>query len=493
MRTKGEGATAAKAAVAEYRAQQVSFEQQAGETAQAIEQIQNEFKATLEELALKVLPDAQPQRVQLVAQALQTPQLMSQRQLWADRIPQFQGRLAEIDIEPDFRERAALMDPHTGKLERGLAEARRYETDARRENDPYLTEDFQWVAQREAQKAEGVSMLQGFLRAITFAETREQRAKKKLLEQFGTTDWDTLYLNYQKSVENMAFAVERVEKLEARRTALAELIAEQQDLDRWVNQFDTRLAVELQNMIVEVLPYSEPTALRSVPGEHVPLTSKLHALKAKMKYLGCLQGFLEAEAADRQTRASKIERVQRLWERKPWDRLASDKTKWLVTVPAMKKTSTEKRVRWSRDMRRGVHDYDDYDSYEYYYCYYEDQDDDFLPYDVFAYSYEDNMPYEGFSGQVIPDIAEHREAHDLEKADYSGFKELEKQAGQEPSDTVPDEEPLEPDSSDVSDAAAMFAADAVMAGEMAASDEAAEEAALAAEEAAMDAEFADAS
>jgi hypothetical protein len=498
MRTKGEGAKAAQAAVSEYRQQHRSLQQQADETAQAVAEVQNEFKSTLEQLALKVMPDAHPQRVQFVAQALETPQLMAQRQIWTDKIPGFQSRLGEIALDSDFRERAELLDPHTGKLARGLAEAHRYQTDAQRENDPYLTEDFQWVVQRENQKAEGVSMLQGFLRAVTFAETRETRAKKKLVEQFGAPDWETLHSNYQKSVENLAFAADRLHKLETRKVVLESLIAEQRDLERWVVEFEPRLTAELQSMVVDVLPYSNPTALRSMPGDHVPLTSKVHALQAKMKYLGCLQSYLTTEAMDRQDRARKIERVQRLWERKPWDPLSGDKTKWLVTVPAMKKTSTEKRVRWSRDMRRGIHDYDDYDSYEYYYGYYDNKDSYFLPYDVFAYSYEESMPYEGFSGEVIPDIHEHRADHDLEKADYSEFKDLDKQYGAlGPSDTVPDEEALESgsdsDGSDGAAAAAGFAAGAVMASEMAAAQEAAQEAALAAEEASMEADFADAS
>ena len=145
-------------------------------------------------------------------------------------------------------------------------------------------------------------------------------------------------------------------------------------------------------------------------------------------------------------------------------------------------------------MRRGVHEYDDYDSYEYYYCYYEKEDSYFLPYDVFAYSYEENMPYEGFSGQVIPDIYQHRQDHDLEKADYSELKDLDKKYGAEgPSVEVPDEEALEEsEGSDGGDVAA-FAAGAIVAAEFAASEEAAAEAALAAEADALDAEFADAS
>lgn len=501
MRTKGEGAEAARAAVSEYRAQQHAFQAQADETAQAVAEIQSEFKSTLEELALKAMPDAHPQRVQFVAQALDTPQLMAQRQIWMDRIPQFQNRLAQIAQEPDFREQQTLLDPQNGKLVRGLAEARRYEIDARRENEPFLSDDFQWVVQREAQKEEGVSMLQGFLRAVTFAETREQRAKKKLVQQFGAADWDSLYLTFKKSVENLAYAVEQTQKIEARKQALDDLRTEYEDLYRWVHSFEQRLAAELQSMLVDVLPYADATKLRAMPGEHVPLTSKLHALQAKMKYLGCLQEFLINEARDRQTRAGKIERVQRLWERKPWDRLAGDKTKWLVTVPAMKKNSTEKRLRWSRDMRRGIRDYDDYDSYEYYYDYYDDSDDYFLPYDVFAYSYDDSMPYEGFSGVVIPDIYEHRREHNLEKADYSEFKDLDKRARQEEfvGDTVPDEEPLEGDGGEVDagDVVAGVAAGAFVASELAAAEEAAAieeaavEAAMAAEEAGM--ELADAS
>ena len=66
------------------------------------------------------MPDSNPQRVQFIADALHSPALNSQREMWSGRLPAFQGRLAEINLEADFRERADLLDPQTGKLSRGL-------------------------------------------------------------------------------------------------------------------------------------------------------------------------------------------------------------------------------------------------------------------------------------------------------------------------------------------------------------------------------------
>jgi len=505
MRTKGEGAEAAARAVSEYQNQSQLLQEEADATAEEIRTLRNEYKHTLEQFALEILPDADPHRVQQVAQMAQKIELMQQRDQWGRRLPEFQRRIDEIGRTTDYVNREYLLDPQSGELELGLTQARNRLSDARSRNNPYLEDDFQWVIQRENQKAEGTSMLQGFLRAITFAETREQRAKQKLVERFGVRDWSALFQAYQQSVNEVSVASGLVQQLESRREALENLIAEHDDLFQWIHHFEQRLTVEIQSILIDTLPRIDPTAFRAIAGPHAVTASKLHALQAKMKYLGQLEDYLATEARDRQDRAIKIERVRRLWERKPWDRLTGDKTKWLVTVPEMKKTSTEKRLRWSRKMRRGIADYDDYDRYDYYYAYYEEQDDSYLlPYDVFAYSYEERMPYEGFTGEVIDDIQDHREYHDLEKADYSDFKDLEKQyVNEEPVGDYENEEfggaDFVDESGDGVSAGEAAVAGAAAAGvayvameEAAAAEEAAMEAAMAAEEAAAE-EFADAS
>lgn len=426
MRTKGEAAKAAGMAVKEYEDQSRFFEYEADATAKDLQNLRDEYRHTLEKLALEVLPDAHPQRVQAVAQASGLPSLIGERERRQAQLPGFRNRLSEIAQVPDFANAEALLSPHNGELEAGLEHARLDAKRAKNKGEPFMEEDFQWVIQRENQKAEGVSVLQGFLRAITFAETREGRAKKKLAAKFGVPDWETLFARYAETMDEWDQANRQVSALESRRQALDELIAEYRDLYQWVTEFERRLTAEIQSSLVDHLPNIDPMMLKKVPGPHGPVAAQLHALQAKMKYLGQLEDYLREECADRKKRAMKIDRVRRLWERKPWDRMASDKTKWLVTVPNMKRASTEKRLRWSKRMRRGIVEYDDYDSYDYYYDSYDDTDTAFLAYDVFAYSYEDPFPYEGFSGEVISDIREHREANDLEKADYSLLKGADK-------------------------------------------------------------------
>ncbi len=131
-----------------------------------------------------------------------------------------------------------------------------------------------------------------------------------------------------------------------------------------------------------------------------------------------MDSFLAGEVQDRSKQLHSIQRVHSKWVHKPWAPLGGDKSKWLVKLPAMKRQSTSKRLRWMRSMHRNIVDFDDWDDYEDFI----EEDDDFLPFDAFGFYGDERMPYEGFCQAVIDEIADYREECGQEKADYGFFK-----------------------------------------------------------------------
>lgn len=72
-------------------------------------------------------------------------------------------------------------------------------------------------------------------------------------------------------------------------------------------------------------------------------------------------------------------------------------------------------------MGQNIHSFDRYDVYDQMH----DIGYAFLAYDMFAYYSPERMPYEGFAREVFPHITSFREEHDLERADYTKFHEVE--------------------------------------------------------------------
>jgi hypothetical protein len=203
------------------------------------------------------------------------------------------------------------------------------------------------------------------------------------------------------------------------------LLEEHGNLYGWVNNFEAQLAQELRTELGNALFQQD---LRSVHmrirPQARPAIARAHALQKKVEYLGDLNGFVQGQVSDRNQRIQAIGKTRVSWAMKPWQALGGDKSKWLLALPALKRNSTNKQLSWTRRMHRNIFDYDAYDDYDYYLS----SVDDFLPYDAFAWSSREPMPYEGFSRGVVREIAHHRAEHQQDRADYSAFRSADKQA-----------------------------------------------------------------
>ncbi|MGE0489869.1 MAG: hypothetical protein AB7S38_11745 [Vulcanimicrobiota bacterium] len=450
IRTKGEGAEAAGRAVADYRHQAEQFAREAEATGQAAESVRSQYESARFELATALLPDAHPQRLAAIDANLATD-LGLRRSSFEQKRAEWTARLAEIQSDSDFAQRETLLHPYSGELKAGLEQA---ENERRKYENEMVAFDgnstFQWAIKRHEEVEEGTSGFKSFWRAVTLSSTREQIAQKKLCKDLDFPDWSSLVDAYRVLSNKQGYAFTTWVALNDRRKKLDALVIEAEDLDGWVNRFEEQLTYSLRATLAETLDFADLTALhRQAPPELKPLLARMHALQAKQRYLASMRGYLDNEIADRRKRAAGIERVRHVWQRKPWDRLYSDKTKWLVTVPEMKRNGTEKRLRMTRRMRENIVAFDDYDSYNTYWC---ELEDDYLPYDTFAYCSHERMPYEGFSRTLIPDLDEHRRHHGWERADYSAYKEAD-QAGDWVEEDEVEEADFEEAASDMDDVA----------------------------------------
>jgi hypothetical protein len=431
---KGAGAKAAERAIESYARQKSALNVEREETAAALGRLRQELEATRAELALLLLPNAQVSHLQNLDACTPGLGLASLRSQKESERSQMVRRLADVEADSDYGHREALLSDYNGELGHGLTclRAECAELSARKdalEACPTYT----FALHRHRERVLGLSSFQTFWRAVTFSGTREASARKKSCEKFGYPDWDSMLIDSNQLYDTLSDRIPQLLAAEERRRRIDTLIAEQQDLDGWVHRFEEKLAEHLQAAFSERVTTLRLDALcGKLRGKASFLTAKLDALRAKVRYLESLDCYLEGQASDRQARISKLTMVKNRWAAKSWDRLRSDKTKWLVTVPAIKSESCDKCCRWSRRVRQNIEAYQDYESYGSYLA----GIPGMLPYDAFAYGSVESMPYEGFTRQAISALDRHRVTNHQTKADYAPFKKLDKELGRKARDPM---------------------------------------------------------
>jgi len=474
MRTKGDGAKAAKAAIKSYERQIEEYDDERRRVKRSLDRAEDELEETFAAAAEALLPDAQPETVKRAAEELGLRSLVGRLKELHRQREAYGQRVEAIQQDRRYRERKERL----AELEPAL-EARKEEVAALKKERRRFekNKDLMWLLNREAHEERSFGAFQSFWRAVTLTGYREDGAKARASEALGLEDFESCVAAFEEAKAGLEEAVKQLRGLESKHDEVVHLVEERARLASFVKNFAAEAAAALQSEAASHLEESSDLELvhARVGRRARPLVAKAHALKEKRRYLKDLAKYLAREIADREARIKSIARVRRLWARRPAGLLSGDKTKWLVTVPEMKRTGAKKRVRWVKTMHKGFDDYDDYD--EYSACM--EHTDEFLAYDAFAMSADERMPYEGFTREVVPELDEWRDTHDQEKADYSELKEAIK-AGD-----MPVEEPLEEGEGDgEGDGGLADAADAAAAAAGAAAAIAAADAMIDAEEAA---------
>ncbi len=425
MRTKGDGIAAARDAIASYESQIHELEAELASVQQDERTIREEMGETIENLATGLLPSHEPEVVEAAAEETGALHLRSRLEDLARQLDDSKARIAAIDADQRYVDRDVLVHPTTGDYSQRIAsEIQAVEAFETRLAD-FECREFQWLYRRGFHEKRESNAFQKFWRVVTLANHREERALAVVEKRFEKSDFSALAREYDDVCEKLAYHTKELEGWEAKRDEVLDLIAEREELSAWIDDYPRQCVAALRIDLASHLANCEFGTIhaRVRPAGKI-LAAKSHALTKKLEYLSDLERYLRREIEDRRARIASIDNVRRKWSRKPYGFLRGDKTKWLVTVPEMKRQGTRKRVVWARGMHHNIHSYDSYDSYSVYL----DTGVAFLAYDAFAHAAEERMPYEGFSRTVIDELDEFRVEHDMERPDYAMFDEWEDEA-----------------------------------------------------------------
>lgn len=428
MWTKGQGVQAADSALNSYGTQLTELRGEATAVAADQKVVVRELAETLTAASQALLPDASPATLEAAGAALGLP-LAQRRQEMQSRRATWASELAAIERDAHFVQRQTLLHREHGGFvrEHQRCDAIVREGEARLATF-HANEDFQWLSARSDRRQVETGALSSFWDALTFGGYREDRAKARCAAALGFADHAALEAALFETNSTVQRAKDTKAHVDKQRARLLKLLENHGNLYRWTHDFENRLKETLQQEVSQWLGSSDLQLLHARAPESLrPLVAKAHALKKKLDYLANLQQFLEREVADREQRMAAIQQTRTTWAMKPWEPVRSDKSKWLLGLPAAKRASTQKQVRFSRRMHHNIVEYDDYDDYDYYLGH----SSSFLAYDAFAYGCDEPMPYEGFSRGVCPEIAHYRAHHNQLRCDNSQFRELDRQAARE--------------------------------------------------------------
>ncbi|NUP13444.1 MAG: hypothetical protein HOW73_45985 [Polyangiaceae bacterium] len=428
MWTKGQGVQAADAAITSYRTQIAELESEYASVVSDHRVVLTQLQDSLDQAARLVLPDAAPATLASAAHELRMTWLPARRAELEHKRGEWKTRLAQIERDAYFVRRQALLHATRGEIAIERQHLQTVLADIERRRAHFDNETLRWVKARTTEQQLDRGALGSFWDAVTFSGYRVDRAKARCAKELGFDTYEAVASSYDAVEIEHAQVQQRLHRNEALRQGLLSMLEEHAKLYTWTTEFEPRICDMLRGEVRNALAKLD---LRNVHGSIRPearvLVAQAHALLKKAEYLSNLQGFLKNQIDDRNGRIHAISKTRVAWAMKPWDRVSGNKMNWLVGLPASKKQSTHKQVRFARRMHHNIIEFEDYDDYSYYL----DNDPDFLPYDAFAYGSDEPMPYEGFSRVVVPDLARYRAQHEQDKADYGFFRSMDKQAAAE--------------------------------------------------------------
>lgn len=427
MATKADGVRMANGAIQAYKSQARDLSDEYDELVDSFANIEGELAQAIENIAVGLLPICNAELFQQVIDetgALQLTSLWEELQQGRD---DRRARSQEILNSQDYRRREMLIHPTTGEYTVKINEHKEYCDSLNASLRRYDFKNFRYCYKNKLNKTKEHGVFGGFWRFVTMAESREKSAIEATLNRLRVDSLDEAFRTYEADKKSLSFHKKELKDWKDKSTAVSNLIEEYNENEHWLKNFATEARDEMRKSLQWHLRRSDLDSIHKTirPAGKV-LVATAHALAKKLEYIENMKNEVRKEIRDREKRVASIERVKYKWQRKPWAPLYGDKSKWLVKVPKIKKTSTRKRIRWVGTMRRNIHSYHHYDKYSHYM----DGEEDFLAYDAFAFGAAERMPYEGFTRLVIPEMDQWRRAWGQPKADYSYFKSM-RRAGEE--------------------------------------------------------------
>jgi len=235
----------------------------------------------------------------------------------------------------------------------------------------------------------------------------------QIVEASENTSLQETVIKYEKKVQFLEQQTDIYNEVDGRYQTALSLIKRFDSLCEWEGSYENIANDHLLDYLSPVIKDMADTALMDkMPRSLATHVGTIAAKRKKTQYYLDLASYLENEIFDRDQRISSISRVRNKWRRNPSGFVRGDKSKWLNSIPEMKRGGTRKRIGWSSSMRNsmcGFHSYSHYSDHMYAY-HYHDHRSDFLAYDIFNSYSSTRMPYDGFSSSVINEVSEFRES-----------------------------------------------------------------------------------
>lgn len=318
-------------------------------------------------------------------------------------------RVSEIANDHSYRDHQRLLGSEFPEKLKDI-ESRLDQVGA--ELEPFQTEEFQFLVEEKLHLEPKASGVRGIWEGITGKTRRKTQALEKVHEMFPNEAMTALVDRYE-GLERKRGGVgsERNAALAAQASLLA-LVEEFSAKSGMIENYEEYRTLAVKRALKSGIEEMDLEAIIPHVGASLktPL-AKCVALRKKIDYAVDLMNYLEGEIEDRRKRVLSISGTQAKWRRYPKGSVPA-KSKWLEDVPNMKREGTHKRTRWSRQSRECLHYYDDYNTFgnHLWHCHHYGRT--FLAFDVFNHGVSHRMPYEGFTREVIPELAEYRDLHD---------------------------------------------------------------------------------
>lgn len=418
--SKHKAVTKAQSAIDSYNEQIRSLTEEIDQTNSDVMVWKNQLDESYVNLARLWVGQGSDDEIQAINSVLTQAKLEDVVARCEEELGSNRERVALISEDESYRDRQRLLKNVFPEQQRDI-EKRLGLLDV--ELAPFQTDEFRFALAENLHIQSKATGVRGLWEGITGKSRRKSRVLTKLRETFDG--------------ESFASVVDRYQDLKQRRVEIegeqTSLIEDQKSLKLLVDEFD-----EKSKMISNYDDYRKEALIKALVPSIAKLELKLivsnvgKGLKSalaqcvvfekKIEYATNLIQYLNREIEDRRKRVTSISGTQAKWRRYPKGSISA-KSKWLEDVPNMKREGTHKRTRWSRQSRVCLDEYDDYDMFGNHLWHSHYHDRPFLAFDVFNHSTSHHMPYEGFTREVIPELAEHRKIHEQDGPPKEWLKE----------------------------------------------------------------------
>ncbi len=427
INTHKQAANAARQAASLYEEQILELQNELNTTSKLLNEMISEKEVTLNGLIAAAMSDFSC--IAAAAKLFKAPHLLKKQKDLEKEADNAQKLLADFEANSHNKQIYAQIDPETGTLVLRLNEMRELIVGYQSERSKYLSS----VIFKNYNKNRGEAGEIGFFDVIFFQKSRIERDNKSVLDLFGLPTLKDCYARYDKIDEELTKLNKEIKEDEKKKRELEKKWQEYSDAKKICegreNFIFSGIGSELKDFLMNA---DYEIFLKDENGYDFRIYwGKLHALQKKIAYSEDIKEFLRKELLDRRTNKEKMNRVAFNWEKKPYQNMSADKSKWLIEQPKAKHAATLKTVGNIRSTRNVVYHYDDYDYYSDYYYHCAHAGRPFLAFDLFSFYADERPAYDGFNRMIFDEVRDYRTETGLDRPDFSDLKTFDIEHGNE--------------------------------------------------------------